>query len=331
MVYKADEQRYEKLPYRRVSDSGLILPAVSFGLWRNLGDQMPLENSKKVILKAFDSGIFSFDNASNYGPSNGTAEETFGQVYRSDLKPYRDELIITTKAGYHMWPGPLGEFSGKKTLTAALDLSLQRMGLDYVDIFYAHRWDPNTRLEETARALDLIVRQGKALYVGVSNYTSAQTAAIAEIFNELGTPFIGNQVSYNMLNRSAESEGLLDVLDKHHAGLVAYGPLAEGLLTDRYLDNIPEDYPIHRTNEFLFKNGKDTLLAKLNELNQIANERGQKLSQMALAWLLRDRRVASVVIGASKIEHLIDNLSFSEQMTFTETELAHIDDILNKQ
>ncbi len=328
MVYAADEQRYEKLPYRRVSDSGLILPAVSFGLWRNLGDQMPLENSKKVILKAFDSGIFSFDNASNYGPSNGTAEETFGQVYRSDLKPYRDELVITTKAGYHMWPGPLGEFSGKKTLTAALDLSLQRMGLDYVDIFYAHRWDPNTRLEETAYALDLMVKQGKALYIGVSNYTAEQTAAIAKLFDELGTPFIGNQVSYNMLNQTATEDGLLDVLDDSHAGLIAYGPLAEGLLTDRYLTGIPEDYPIHRTNEFLFENGKDDLITKLNGLNTIAQARGQKLSQMALAWLLRDRRVASVVIGASNIDHLVDNLAFSHNMTFTEEEIAQIDNIL---
>ncbi|MFT9388503.1 MULTISPECIES: aldo/keto reductase [Leuconostoc] len=328
MVYAADEQRYEKLPYRRVSDSGLILPAVSFGLWRNLGDQMPLENSKKVILKAFDSGIFSFDNASNYGPSNGTAEETFGQVYRSDLKPYRDELVITTKAGYHMWPGPLGEFSGKKTLTAALDLSLQRMGLDYVDIFYAHRWDPNTRLEETAYALDLMVKQGKALYIGVSNYTAEQTAAIAKLFDELGTPFIGNQVSYNMLNQTATEDGLLDVLDDSHAGLIAYGPLAEGLLTDRYLTGIPEDYPIHRTNEFLFENGKDDLITKLNGLNNIAQARGQKLSQMALAWLLRDRRVASVVIGASNIDHLVDNLAFSHNMTFTEEEIAQIDNIL---
>lgn len=328
MVYAADEQRYEKLPYRRVSDSGLILPAVSFGLWRNLGDQMPLENSKKVILKAFDSGIFSFDNASNYGPSNGTAEETFGQVYRSDLKPYRDELVITTKAGYHMWPGPLGEFSGKKTLTAALDLSLQRMGLDYVDIFYAHRWDPNTRLEETAYALDLMVKQGKALYIGVSNYTAEQTAAIAKLFDELGTPFIGNQVSYNMLNQTATEDGLLDVLDDSHAGLIAYGPLAEGLLTDRYLTGIPEDYPIHRTNEFLFENGKDDLITKLNGLNNIAQSRGQKLSQMALAWLLRDRRVASVVIGASNIDHLVDNLAFSHNMTFTEEEIAQIDNIL---
>lgn len=328
MVYAADEQRYEKLPYRRVSDSGLILPAVSFGLWRNLGDQMPLENSKKVILKAFDSGIFSFDNASNYGPSNGTAEETFGQVYRSDLKPYRDELIITTKAGYHMWPGPLGEFSGKKTLTAALDLSLQRMGLDYVDIFYAHRWDPNTRLEETAYALDLMVKQGKALYIGVSNYNAEQTAAIAKLFDELGTPFIGNQVSYNMLNQTAGDDGLLDVLDENHAGLIAYGPLAEGLLTDRYLNDIPEDYPIHRTNAFLFEEGKDALIAKLNSLNDIAQARGQKLSQMALAWLLKDRRVASVVIGASNIDHLIDNLSFSDNMTFSDDEVTQIETIL---
>ncbi|MGY3742427.1 aldo/keto reductase [Leuconostoc inhae] len=330
MVYAANEQRYEKLPYRRVSDSGLILPAVSFGLWRNLGDQMPLENSKKVILKAFDKGVFSFDNASNYGPSNGTAEETFGQVFRSDLKPYRDELIITTKAGYHMWPGPLGEFSGKKTLTAALDLSLKRMGLDYVDIFYAHRWDPNTRLEETALALDLLVKQGKALYIGVSNYTAEQTKAIAKIFNQLGTPFIGNQVSYNMLNRTAEKDGLLEVLDKNHAGLIAYGPLAEGLLTDRYLDEIPDDYPIHRTNEFLFESGKTALITKLNALNNIALARGQKLSQMALAWLLKDERVPSVVIGASNIDHLLDNLSFSDNMVFSDDELERIKSILEK-
>lgn len=328
MVYAADDTRYEKLPYRRVSDSGLILPAVSFGLWRNLGDQMPLENSKKVILKAFDSGIFSFDNASNYGPSNGTAEETFGQIYRSDLKPYRDELIITTKAGYHMWPGPLGEFSGKKTLTAALDLSLKRMGLDYVDIFYAHRWDPNTRLEETARAMDLMVRQGKALYVGVSNYEANQTKAIAKIFADLGTPFIGNQVSYNMLNRTAEEDGLLDTLDQNHAGLIAYGPLAEGLLTDRYLKGIPDDFPIHRTNSVLFSSGKSALMQKLNQLNHIAETRGQKLSQMALAWLLKDHRVASVVIGASNVDHLVDNLAFSKNNHFSDEELTQIENIL---
>ena len=202
------------------------------------------------------------------------------------------------------------------------------MGLDYVDIFYAHRWDPNTRLEETAYAMDLLVKQGKALYVGVSNYNAEQTAAIAKLFDELGTPFIGNQVSYNMLNQTAAEDGLLDVLDENHAGLIAYGPLAEGLLTDRYLEDIPEDYPIHRTNAFLFEDGKAALIAKLNALNAIAPARGQKLSQMALAWLLRDRRVATVVIGASKIDHLVDNLAFSDNLTFTDDEVAQIETIL---
>ncbi|GAK30518.1 oxidoreductase [Weissella oryzae SG25] len=327
MVYAADEQRYEKMPYRRVADSGLILPAVSFGLWRGLGDQKPLANSREVILKAFDNGIFSFDNASNYGPSNGTAEETFGAVYEKDLKPYRDELIITTKAGYHMWPGPLGEFSGKKTLVAALDLSLRRMHLDYVDVFYAHRWDPNTNLRETAEAMDLLVRQGKALYVGVSNYTTEQTAAIAKIFAELHTPFIGNQVSYNMLNRDAETTGLLDTLGENHASLIAYGPLAEGLLTDRYLDGIPADIAVHRSNDFI-KADIPAAVRKLNRLNDLAAQRGQSLNQMAMAWLLRDNRVASIVTGATSVEHLLDNIKFTANMDFTEAELGQIDAIL---
>lgn len=327
MVYAADEQRYEKMPYRRVANTGLILPVVSFGLWRGLGDERPLANSRAVMLKAFDNGIFSFDNASNYGPSNGTAEETFGAVYQSDLKPYRNELVITTKAGYHMWPGPLGEFSGKKTLTAALDLSLQRMHLDYVDIFYAHRWDPNTNLRETAEALNLLVQQGKALYVGVSNYTAEQTAAIAEIFEELHTPFVGNQVSYNMFNREPETSGLLDTLSAHHAGLVAYGPLAEGLLTDRYLNGIPADMPVHRTNDFI-KNDLDGTVSKLNRLNDLAAQRGQTLSQMAMAWLLRDDRVASIVTGATSIDHLLENINFTDNMNFSDTELGQIDAIL---
>lgn len=328
MVYQAAEDRYEKLPYRRVSDSGLIVPAVSFGLWRNLGDTMPLENSRKVILKAFDSGIFSFDNAFNYGPNNGTAEETFGQVFKSDLKPYRNELVITTKAGYHMWPGPLGEFSGRKTLINALDTSLQKMNLDYVDIFYAHRFDPNTNLEETARALDDLVKQGKALYVGVSNYNAQQTKAIAEIFKDLGTPFIGNQVSYNMLNQQVKDSGMLDTLDEHHAGLFAYGPLSEGLLTDRYLNGIPEDFPIHKTNGFLFDDGRDALVTKLNDLNDLAKNRNQTLSQMSLAWLLQDKRVASVVIGTSSVDHLQDNLEFTKNLDFTADELSAIEKII---
>ncbi|MCO0832165.1 aldo/keto reductase [Fructobacillus sp. W13] len=328
MVYQAAEDRYEKLPYRRVSDSGLIVPAVSFGLWRNLGDTMPLENSRKVMLKAFDSGIFSFDNAFNYGPNNGTAEETFGQVYKSDLKPYRNELVITTKAGYHMWPGPLGEFSGRKTLINALDTSLEKMNLDYVDIFYAHRYDPNTNLEETARALDHLVKQGKALYVGVSNYNAEQTKAIAEIFKDLGTPFIGNQVSYNMLNQQEKESGMLDILDEHHAGLFAYGPLAEGLLTDRYLDGIPDNFPIHKTNGFLFDQGKDALVQKLNALNDLAKGRNQTISQMSLAWLLQDKRVASVVIGTSSVDHLEDNLEFTKNLDFTADEMAQIEKII---
>lgn len=328
MVYQAAEDRYEKLPYRRVSDSGLIVPAVSFGLWRNLGDTMPLENSRKVMLKAFDSGIFSFDNAFNYGPNNGTAEETFGQVYKSDLKPYRNELVITTKAGYHMWSGPLGEFSGRKTLINALDTSLEKMNLDYVDIFYAHRYDPNTNLEETARALDHLVKQGKALYVGVSNYNAEQTKAIAEIFKDLGTPFIGNQVSYNMLNQQEKESGMLDILDEHHAGLFAYGPLAEGLLTDRYLDGIPDNFPIHKTNGFLFDQGKDALVQKLNALNDLAKGRNQTISQMSLAWLLQDKRVASVVIGTSSVDHLEDNLEFTKNLDFTADEMAQIEKII---
>ena len=327
MDYAAADNRYDMMPYRRVADSGLILPALSFGLWRNLGDQKPLANSREVMLKAFDNGIFSFDNASNYGPSDGSAEETFGAVFEKDLKPYRNELVITTKAGYHMWPGPLGEFSGKKTLTAALDMSLQRMHLDYVDIFYAHRWDPNTNLRETAEALDLMVRQGKALYVGVSNYTTEQVAEIGAIFDELHTPFIGNQMSYNMFNREAETTGMLAELDKHHAGLVAYGPLAEGLLTDRYLDGFPADMPLHRTNAFIKEDPEGTV-AKLNALNKVAADRGQTLAQLAMAWLLRDRRVPSIVIGASSVDHLLDNVKVRDNMDLSAEELATIDQIL---
>lgn len=330
MVYAAADNRYDVMPYRRVADSGLILPALSFGLWRNLGDQKPLANSREVMLKAFDNGIFSFDNASNYGPSDGSAEETFGAVFEKDLKPYRNELVITTKAGYHMWPGPLGEFSGKKTLTAALDMSLQRMHLDYVDIFYTHRWDPNTNLRETAEALDLIVRQGKALYVGVSNYTTEQVAEIGQIFDELHTPFIGNQMSYNMFNREAETTDMLAELDKHHAGLIAYGPLAEGLLTDRYLDGFPADMPLHRTNAFIKEDPEGTV-AKLNALNAVAADRGQTLAQLAMAWLLRDKRVPSIVIGASSVDHLLDNVKVADNMTLSAEELAKIDAILNNK
>lgn len=329
MVFAAAADRYEKLPYRRVADTGMILPTLSFGLWRNLGDEKPLSNSREVILKAFDNGIFSFDNASNYGPTAGSAEETFGAVFEKDLKPYRNELVITTKAGFHMWPGPFGEFTSKKTMVQALDLSLQRMHLDYVDIFYAHRFDPETNVREVAESMDLLVRQGKALYVGVSNYTTAQFNAIAEIFEELGTPFVGNQVSYNMLNREIEADGLLEAAAKHRAGVIAYGPLAEGLLTDRYLDGIPADMPLHWSNKLMLDQGSNQVVAKLNALNDLAHERGQQLSQLALAWLLKDERVPSVIIGASSVNHLLDNVRFSDNMTLSASEVKIIDDILS--
>lgn len=328
MVFAAKDNRYEKMPYRRVADTGMILPGLSFGLWRNLGDQKPLSNSREVILKAFDNGIFSFDNASNYGPTPGSAEETFGLVYEKDLKPYRNELVITTKAGFNMWPGPFGQYTSKKTLVQSLELSLQRMHLDYVDIFYAHRFDPHTNVREVAQSMDLLVKQGKALYVGVSNYTTEQFNAIAEVFEELGTPFVGNQVSYNMLNRGIEEDGLLDAVQKHHAGVISYGPLAEGLLTDRYLDGIPDDMPIHWSNKEMLDNGSDLVVKKLNDLNKLAKDRGQKLSQMALAWLLKDERVPSVVIGASSANHLLDNIAYSDNMNLSETEIKMIDEIL---
>lgn len=328
MVYSASEDRYEKLKYRRVADSGLILPEVSFGLWRNLGDQRPYDVSRKAILKAFDLGIFSFDNAANYGPSNGTAEKTFGQVFKEDLKAYRDELVITTKAGFHMNPSPNGAFSGKKALMNAIDNSLLKMNLDYVDIFYLHRWDPETNLDEIANTLNLMVQQGKALYVGVSNFTEEQVEAIGQKLNDLAVPFVGNQISLNMLHPT--SEKMLETVDKYHGGVVAYGPLSEGLLTDHYLGGIPEDFPIHWSNKFYFEKGNDHLVGILNELNDVAKERGQELSQMALAWLLRDRRVSSVVIGTTNVDHLANNLKYQENADFSDEEVAKINEILTR-
>ncbi|MCH4011020.1 MAG: aldo/keto reductase [Furfurilactobacillus sp.] len=329
-MYQANEERYANMPVRRVADTGFMLPAVSFGLWRNLGDEQPYANSREVMLKAFDNGIFSFDNASNYGPSNGSAEETFGKVYEQDLKPYRNELVITTKAGFHMWPGPYGEFSSRKTLMNALELSLTRMHLDYVDVFYMHRFDPHTSLEEQVETLDLMVKQGKALYVGVSNFTADKTAAITKLFKEHHTPFVVNQSSYNMINRAVEDDGLLNVLKENKLGLVAYGPLAEGLLTDRYLQGIPEDMPIHWSNKLSLKQGTDKVVSKLNDLNSLASDRGQTLAQMALAWLLHDDVVTSVVIGASHVDHLLGNIKAVNNLTFTTDELERIESILNR-
>lgn len=329
MTYSAAETRYQDLPIRRVGRTGLQLPAVSLGLWRHFGDEAPLANSREVVLDAFDHGVFSFDLADNYGPSKGSAEQTFSQILKRDLKPYREELVITTKAGYPAWPGPYGAFGSRKALVGALDRSLRRMNLDYVDIFYSHRPDPNIDLQETAQALDLLVRQGKALYVGISNYDQKQTAEMVSYFEDMHTPFTVNQYSYNMLNRQAEINGLLKFLGKHKAGLVAYGPLSEGLLSDRYLKGIPADFPIHRTNKYVLENGTEKVVSQLNALNVIAQQRGQTLAQMALAWLLRTDTVASVIIGTTSVAHLHADLAATEQLDFSADELAAIDKILN--
>lgn len=329
-MYKANDDRYENAVVRRAGNSGLQLPALSFGMWHSFGDDANYGDSEKVILKAFDLGLFSFDLAYNYGPGSGAAERMFGEVYRANLRPYRDELVITTKAGYNLWPGPYGNFSSKKTLVNALDGSLKRMGLDYVDIYYSHRFDPNTSLEETANALDGIVRSGKALYIGISNYNAQQTKEISKYFKELHTPFVVNQASYNMLNRGVEDDGLIKTLHDDNKALIAYGPLAEGLLTDKYLGGMSEDVKVHWSNEYVIKHGKDELVKKLNQLNDLAKNRNQTLAQMALAWLLHDKTVASVVTGASKVAHLEDNLGALKNMTFTSDELTEIDKIVKK-
>lgn len=329
-MYKANDDRYENAVVRRAGNSGLQLPALSFGMWHSFGDDANYGDSEKVILKAFDLGLFSFDLAYNYGPGSGAAERMFGEVYRANLKSYRDELVITTKAGYNLWPGPYGNFSSKKTLVNALDGSLKRMGLDYVDIYYSHRFDPNTSLEETANALDGIVRSGKALYIGISNYNAQQTKEISKYFKELHTPFVVNQASYNMLNRGVEDDGLIKTLHDDNKALIAYGPLAEGLLTDKYLGGMSEDVKVHWSNEYVIKHGKDELVKKLNQLNDLAKNRNQTLAQMALAWLLHDKTVASVVTGASKVAHLEDNLGALKNMTFTSDELTEIDKIVKK-
>ncbi|TPR13779.1 aldo/keto reductase [Apilactobacillus timberlakei] len=328
-MYKASDKRYDNMKVRRAGNSGLQLPALSFGMWHSYGDDANFKDSEKAMLNAFDKGIFSFDLANNYGPGSGAAERMFGQVYRADLKPYRDELVITTKAGYHMWPGPYGSFSSKKTLVAAIDRSLKRMGLDYVDIYYSHRFDPNTSLEETAEALDGIVKSGKALYAGISNYNGEQTREIIKYFKELHTPFVVNQMSYNLLNRQVEEDGTIDALKENKDGLIAYGPLAEGVLTDKYLNGMPEELKLHFTNSFML-NDKDNVVEKLNKLNHLAKNRDQSLAQMSLAWLLHDPVVTSVVTGASKPEHLDSNLKALDNLHFTPDELDEINNILKK-
>ncbi|KRN02840.1 Aryl-alcohol dehydrogenase related enzyme [Levilactobacillus senmaizukei DSM 21775 = NBRC 103853] len=318
------------MPVRRAGNTGFQLPAISFGMWHSFGEQANYADARDVILSAFDAGIFSFDLAANYGPGSYAAESLFGQVFARELKPYRDELVISSKAGYHMWPGPYGQMSSRKTLMASLDRSLQAMGLDYVDIFYSHRFDPDTNPEETAVALNDLVRQGKTLYVGISNYTAEQSLAMIKIFKELHTPFVVDQVSYNLLNQSAAADGLFDRLRENNAGVVAYGPLAEGLLTDKYLDGIPADVDIHWSNQSLLdgQDGRQRMVTKLRALNEVAKSRGQKLADMALAWLLHDPVVTSVITGASRPEHLKENIQAVQQLAFDDEQLAKIQQIL---
>jgi L-glyceraldehyde 3-phosphate reductase len=323
MTYQPDDNRYERQPYNRSGRSGLKLPAVSLGLWHNFGDNRPIDNSRAILRRAFDLGVTHFDLANNYGVPYGSAERNFGGIFREDFAGYRDELVISTKAGYDMWPGPYGEWGSRKYVLASLDQSLGRMGLDYVDIFYSHRPDPETPLEETMGALDRAVRSGKALYAGISNYSAEQTAQAARIMAELGTPLLIHQPSYSMINRWIE-DGLLDVLEEAGMGCIVYSPLAQGLLTDRYLDGVPADSRA-ATSRFLSSDRIDRDLAR--DLNEIAGSRGQSLAQMALSWAIRDSRVTSVLIGASSVRQLEDNVACVDGPAFTQDELDAIDKV----
>jgi L-glyceraldehyde 3-phosphate reductase len=325
MPYVADAARYDRMTYRRSGRSGLQLPLLSLGLWHNFGENKPLDGQRELLLRAFDVGITHFDLANNYGPPYGSAEENFGRVLASDLAPYRDELVISSKAGWDMWPGPYGVGGNRKYLTASLDRSLERMGLDYVDIFYHHRPDPNTPLEETAMALDSIVRAGKALYVGVSSYSADQSREMAGLLRELGTPLTIHQPSYSMLNRWIETKGLLDAAEELGFGVIGFTPLAQGLLTDKYLGGIPDDSRAAAGSSFDPAMVSDEAVERLRGLNEIAQSRGQSLAQLALAWALRDERVTSLVIGASRVAQLDENVRALESLEFSVDELAAID------
>jgi L-glyceraldehyde 3-phosphate reductase len=324
MTYLPAQDRYEQMQYRRSGQSGLQLPALSLGLWNNFGDDFALESQRAIVRRAFDLGVTHFDLANNYGPPYGSAEENFGRLLAQDLAPYRDELVISTKAGYDMWPGPYGEWGSRKYLLASLDQSLHRMGLEYVDIFYSHRFDPETPLEETMGALDTAVRLGKALYVGVSSYSAEKTRAAAEILRELGTPLLIHQPSYSMLNRWIEPE-LLDLLGEEGIGCIVFSPLAQGMLSDKYLDGIPEGSRASRSATLEPNLIDDEALEKIRALNEIARTRRQSLAQMALAWTLRDARVTSALAGASSVEQLEANVAAVARIDFTDDELAEID------
>ena len=329
-MYLADGKRYEKMPYVRCGNSGLKLPAISLGLWHNFGGINSYENSRAMVRRAFDLGITHLDLANNYGPPYGSAEVTLGQALKDDLKPYRDELVISTKAGFDMWDGPYGDFGSKKYLVASLDQSLKRMGLDYVDIFYHHRPDPETPLEETMGALDLLVRQGKALYIGISNYHPEEAKKAIEILNDLGTPCLIHQASYSMYNRWVE-DGLLYLLEQERVGCIAFSPLAGGKLTNRYLNGIPADSRAAGPSRFMQTTDiNEQLVKEVQDLNEIAKERHQSLAQMSLAWVLRQPAITSVLIGASKVSQIDDCVGAIQNLTFTKEELDAIDSILKR-
>lgn len=325
--YTASDLRYESMPYRRCGGSGLMLPAISLGLWHNFGSIDKYENYSKIAFAAFDNGITHFDLANNYGPEPGSAEENFGRILQNGLGRYRDEIVVSTKAGYTMWPGPYGDWGSRKYMMASLDQSLKRMGLEYVDIFYSHRPDPATPLEETMGALSDIVRQGKALYVGISNYNPDQTERAIEILQSNGTPCLIHQAKYSMFERTPE-EGLLDTLGRENVGLIAFSPLAQGMLTDRYLNGIPADSRAARGRFLKKEQITEEKIAQIRALNEIAKERGQSLAQMALAWLLKDDRVTSVLVGTSSVKQLEDNLKALGNTGFPSGQLAEINKIL---
>jgi L-glyceraldehyde 3-phosphate reductase len=324
MTYVATDGRYDSMPYRRCGRSGLMLPPISLGLWHNFGDDRPIDTQRAILRRAFDLGVTHFDLANNYGPPYGSAEINFGRLMREDLRPYRDELIVSTKAGYDMWPGPYGDHGSRKYLLASLDQSLQRMGLDYVDIFYSHRFDPDTPLEETLGALDTAVRGGKALYAGISSYSGARTEEAARILGEMGTPLLIHQPSYSLLNRWIE-EDLLDVLGQEGVGCIVFSPLAQGMLTSKYLDGVPQGSRVATGGALSEDMLTDEALNHVRALNDVARERGQTLAQMAIAWTLRDARVTSSLIGASSVAQLEDSLGALDNLDFSDDELRTID------
>ncbi len=326
MAYRPSQDRYATMTYNRCGNSGLLLPALSLGLWHNFGEDVPFALSRDICRTAFDSGITHFDLANNYGPPPGAAESTFGRILKSDFAAHRDELIISTKAGYLMWPGPYGEFSSRKYLLASLDQSLKRLGLDYVDIFYSHRYDPDTPLEETMGALDVAVRQGKALYAGISSLNSERTRRAAKILRDLGTPCLIHQPSYSMINRWIERDGLLNTLDNEGIGSIVFSPLAQGMLTNKYLDGIPEDSRAAKGKSLRKSFLSTSNLERIRALNVIAERRGQSLAQMAIAWVLRKGRVTTALIGASRSEQVTNSVAALENREFSDVELAEIDE-----